>query len=89
MSTTRWWRISATRARTPGLYRLLDKMDIDEDGVDSASITGWVMEELGKVPDVGDSFVSEGWQVTVTGTDERRVQEIRVEKLESEEEDED
>jgi len=79
------WTVSGSA----DLYRLLDKMDIDEDGVDSASITGWVMEELGKVPNVGDSFVSEGWQVTVTGTDERRVQEIRVEKLESEEEDED
>ncbi len=69
------------------LYRLLDKMDIDEDAVESASITGWVMEQLEKVPDVGDSFVMCGWKVTVTATDERRVQEIRVEQLESEEED--
>ena len=69
------------------LYRLLDKMDIDEDAVESASITGWVMEQLEKVPDVGDSFVMCGWKVTVTATDERRVSEIRVEKLESEEED--
>ncbi len=71
------------------LYRLLDKMDLDEDEVESASITGWVMEELGRVPEKGDSFVSDGWQVTITDTDERRVQEIRVEKLESEEEDDD
>ena len=69
------------------LYRLLDKMDIDEDAVESASITGWVMEQLEKVPDVGDSFVMCGWKVTVTATDERRVQEIRVEQLESEEDD--
>ena len=71
------------------LYRLLDKMDIDEDEVDSASITGWVMEELGKVPEQGDSFIAEGWQITVTNTDERRVQEIRVKKLETEENHED
>ena len=69
------------------LYRLLDKMDIDEDAVESASNTGWVMEQLEKVPDVGDSFVMCGWKVTVTATDERRVQEIRVEQLESEEDD--
>ena len=68
------------------LYRLLDKMDIDEDAVESASITGWVMEQLEKVPDVGDSFVMCGWKVTVTATDERRVQEIRVEQLENHEE---
>ena len=69
------------------LYRLLDKMDIDEDAVESASITGWVMEQLEKVPDAGDTFEMCGWKVTITATDERRVSEIRVEKLESEEED--
>ena len=71
------------------LYRLLDKMDIDEDAVESASITGWIMEQLEKVPDVGDSFVMCGWKVTVTATDERRVQEIRVERLENHEENDD
>ena len=71
------------------LYRLLDKMDIDEDAVESASITGWVMEQLEKVPDVGDSFVMCGWKVTVTATDERRVQEIRVEQLENHQENDD
>ena len=69
------------------LYRLLDKMDIDKDAVESASITGWVMEQLEKVPDAGDTFEMCGWKVTITATDERRVSEIRVEKLESEEED--
>ena len=71
------------------LYRLLDKMDIDDDEVESASITGWVMEELDKVPEKGDSFEMDGWKVTITDTDERRVQEIRVEKLETAEEDDD
>jgi CBS domain containing-hemolysin-like protein len=70
------------------LYRLLDKMDIDEDEVESASITGWVMEQIAKVPEVGDTFVMENWQVTVTATDERRVSEIRVHKTETEEDDE-
>ena len=65
------------------LYRLLDKLDIDEDEVESASITGWVMEQIDKVPEAGDSFVTEGWRVTVIGTEERRIKEIRVEKLDS------
>ena len=71
------------------LYRLLDKMDIDEDAVESASITGWVMEQLEKVPEQGDSFTMCGWKSTVTGTDERRVKEIRVEQLENHEENDD
>ena len=79
------WTVSGSA----DLYRLLDKMDIDDDEVESASVTGWVMEQLERVPEQGDSFEMDGWKVTVTDTDERRVQEIRVEKLESEEEDED
>ena len=67
------------------LYRLLDKMGIDEDAVESASITGWVMEQIDKVPEAGDSFVTEGWRVTVIGTEERRIKEIRVEKPDTEE----
>ena len=67
------------------LYRLLDKMGIDEDAVESASITGWVMEQIDKVPEAGDSFVAEGWRVTVIGTEERRIKEIRVEKPDNEE----
>ena len=71
------------------LHRLLDKMDIDQDQVESASITGWVMEQLEKVPEQGDSFTMCGWKITVTGTDERRVKEIRVEQLEKHEENDD
>ena len=71
------------------LHRLLDKMDIDQDQVESASITGWVMEQLEKVPEQGDSFTMCGWKITVTGTDERRVKEIRVEQLENHEENDD
>ena len=74
------WTVSGSA----DLYRLLDKMDIDQDQVESASITGWVMEQLEKVPEAGNSFFAEGWKVTVTATDERRVREIRVEQPEAE-----
>ena len=69
------------------LYRLLDKMDMDEDEVESASVTGWVMEQLERVPQPGDRFTMDGWEITVLSTEERRVREIRVHKLETEEED--
>ena len=63
------------------LYRLLDRLGIDEDTVESASVTGWVMEQLDKVPRQGDRFEMCGWQITVTDTDERRVREIRVKRI--------
>ena len=48
---------------------------------DSNTISGWVMEQIGRVPEEGDRFGSDGLDVTVTKVDHRRVLEIRVEVL--------
>ena len=48
---------------------------------DANTISGWVMERIGKVPEEGDHFISDGLDVTVTRVDHRRVLEIRVEVL--------
>lgn len=45
---------------------------------DYVSVSGWVMEELGRIPVEGDSFRYGGLHVTVTKTDGRRVMEIHV-----------
>lgn len=45
---------------------------------DSTTVSGWVMEEVGRVPEEGDHFVYENLDVTVTSVDHRRVLEIRV-----------
>ena len=45
---------------------------------DSTTVSGWVMEEIGRVPEEGDHFVYENLDVTVTRVDHRRVLEIRV-----------
>jgi len=42
------------------------------------SISGWVMEQLGRIPSEGDSFTYEDLHVTVTATDYHRVLEIEV-----------
>ena len=39
---------------------------------------GWVMEQVGRVPEAGDHFVADGLDVTVTKVDHRRVLEIKV-----------
>lgn len=44
----------------------------------SNTVSGWVMEEVGRVPDEGDHFVYENLDVTVTKVDHRRVLEIRI-----------
>ena len=45
------------------------------------------MEQVGRVPEVGDHFQAEGLDVTVTQVEHRRVLEIQVRVLEEEPED--
>ena len=45
---------------------------------DCTTVSGWVMEEIGRVPEEGDHFVYENLDMTVTRVDHRRVLEIRV-----------
>ncbi len=48
---------------------------------DANTISGWVMEQIGRIPEEGDHFTAEGLDVTVTKVDHRRVLEIRVVEL--------
>ena len=59
------------------LTDLFDLFSIKGDS-DSSTISGWVMEKVGKIPQVGDAFHADGLDVTVTQVDHRRVLEIRV-----------
>lgn len=45
---------------------------------DATTVSGWVMEGLGRIPQEGDRFTSDGLDVTVTLVDHRRVLEIQV-----------
>ena len=61
-------------------------MDLDEffdmfditDETDSSTLNGWVMEHLGRIPDVGDKFNAHGLEITIKAADGRRVNEINV-----------
>lgn len=81
-------------------YRIKCTADLDEmfelfelecdDEYDATTVSGWVMEHVGRIPVNGDSFEADGLAVVVTDTDEKRVLEIEVTLLEPEdEEDED
>lgn len=45
---------------------------------DSISIGGWVMEQLGKIPEKGDRFSFENLDIIITETDSHRVNKIKV-----------
>ena len=48
---------------------------------DASTVSGWVIQELGRLPQVGDHFQAQGLDVTVTRVDHRRVLEVRVRVL--------
>ena len=66
----------ACSADLDDLYDLFDMKPSEE--YDASTVSGWVMEEIGRVPEEGDHFVYENLDVTVTRVDHRRVLEIRV-----------
>lgn len=61
------------------LFEVLD-IKQDPDSFDSTTVSGWVMEELDRLPEEGDSFAFEDYQVTVMKVDDRRVAQIKVVK---------
>ena len=65
------------------LEDLFEELDIreDPDEFESTSVGGWIMEELGEVPDVGDWFDYQGYRFSVTKAEERRVLEVMAAKL--------
>lgn len=68
---------SMTISCSANLEDMFELFSIDEER-DYVSVSGWVMEELGRIPVEGDSFDYGRLHVTVTKTDGRRVMEIRV-----------
>ena len=59
------------------LTDLFDLFSISDE-CDANTVSGWVMEQVGRVPEAGDPFVADGLDVTVTKVDHRRVLEIKV-----------
>ena len=50
---------------------------------DCAKVSGWVMEQLGRIPHEGDRFLYDHLLVTVLKADSRRALEIEVRKIDS------
>ncbi len=66
----------------PGLWRpdeVRDRVgaDVPDDGA-YETVGGFVMARLGRVPEVGDVVVTEGWRLQVTRMEGRRVDRLRV-----------
>ncbi len=71
------------------LNTFCDAFDVEIDSESSTSVSGWLMEELDKLPVIGDSFSFDHLDIQVTETDDHRPTYIRVVVNEIEDEEED
>ena len=65
------------------LEKLFESMDIElnEEEGHVVVVNGWIMNELGKVPEVEDSFDYEGYHIKVLEMDGMRVAKARITKI--------
>ncbi|MFI3140728.1 MAG: hemolysin family protein [Clostridia bacterium] len=56
---------------------LFEMFDISQD-IDSATINGWIIENIDKIPTVGDSFDFDNLTITVSSIENRRATEINI-----------
>jgi CBS domain containing-hemolysin-like protein len=70
---------------------LVNDLQINADDIklesESVMLSGWVMEQTGKIPDTGDTFTYEHLDCTVKETDGHRVISIEVKQNPIEDED--
>ena len=59
------------------LHDLYDLFSLRGD-CEASTVSGWVIECMSRLPEVGNQFQSEGLDVTITKVDQRRVLEIQV-----------
>lgn len=64
-------------------------LDIDKYEIDSQTVSGWVIEQLGDLPKKNDSFEFENLRVIVNHCSQKQVYEVKVVILDDEEDDED
>lgn len=68
-------------------YRVKGNADLDDffevvginEELDVLTVNGWILDEMGKIPFVGESFTYRNLKVTITGADTKRVLEVLVE----------
>lgn len=60
--------------------KLMDEKPNDDD---PNTVSGWIMEKLGKMPELGDTFEYNGHHIYVIEMENRRVAKIKVKILQN------
>ncbi len=63
--------------------------DIDDEEIEAQTVNGWAMSTLGKIPEVGDSFESNGLAAEILAMDDKRVDNLRLMDIREDDEEDD
>lgn len=66
------------------VYKIFEMFDKDYDEIEAITINGWIMDTLGKIPNEGDKFTSNGFEVKVKKMSGKRVDKAEIILLEEE-----
>ncbi|MBR6917615.1 MAG: HlyC/CorC family transporter [Clostridia bacterium] len=71
------------------LEEFFERFEISDDESEADTLSGWVMEKLGKIPEAGESFEYGGYAFTIHEIVSRRITEVKIRRLEEDTVDED
>ena len=72
------------------IYDMFELFEMETEDFESEydTVAGWCTEMLEKFPEVGDTFTYENLKLTILQVDGVRVEKVKAEKIEVEEDDE-
>lgn len=67
------------------IYDVCDHLGLNKsfEGGDFHTLAGFALFQLGQIPEVGEKFVWEGWEFTIHSLDERRIDKILVQPVQT------
>ncbi len=78
-------RLSANRYKVSGnasVDKMFEVFELKEDEkIESTTVSGWISEVLGRIPEQGENFVYEGITIIVTKAEQNRVVEVMITKI--------
>ena len=67
------------------IEEFFERFGIEDEGSEADTVSGWVMEKLGKIPEEGEEFEFGSYHITISGVVARRITEVKLKKLQPEE----
>ena len=56
------------------------QLEIDDE-IDALTVNGWLMDQLGRVPEMGDKVEYHNFEITVIEMDDKRIEKVRIIRL--------